>query len=354
MRKFTDGSGADSSAAVKALLKSTLTPEIKTLVVIKLAKWLDNVALWVGGGSINPSPYQQTFLLTDCPAAIKYTPLGTFRVAAIKHGAMSFGIGVDFQGFEITWSPAASDIVSPGAGSTWFAVAPDIAALEAVRHGFFDGAFVSVYKVVMPPLGNPPVYDANTYGVTLLNMGCVDQAKVEGGEVTFQVGSIIDQQDQQVPSQLIGPNSRFASKDPMAYAAVSLGSAVNQDAVRWSGLMADRSHATQSASRLVAINAGSPFFSPPTGYFDGGFVVWQFGPLTGMRRPIAHSVTAGGVGGDITFQLAKSFPYDQTIYDSGFAFGFGFDAYALRRTVSTESSGTYDGFPSVPDPVDAF
>lgn len=355
MRKFTDGSGADSSAAVQALLTSSATPEIKTLVKIQMAKWLDNVAEWVvGGGAPSPSPFTKTFLLTDCPAAIKYNPLGTFRTSAIKHGSMPFGIGVDFPGFEVTWTPAASDIVSPGTGATWFGAAPDITALEAARHGFFDGAFISVYKLVMPPLGNPPVYDANTYGVTLLNRGSVDEIKLEGNELTFKVGSIIDQQNQQVPSQLIGPNSRFASLDPMAYAAVTLGGFSVQDAVRWSGLLANRAMGPQSASLLTGENVGSPFHSPPTGFFDGGFVVWQFGPLTGMRRPIAHSTTAAGLAGNITFQLAEPFPYDQTLYDSGFASGFGFDAYALRRTVTTESSGTYDGFPAVPDPADAF
>jgi len=351
VRKYVDGNGADSTAAVVAHLLSTPTPIIFTLVKISLSKWLDNVAGWVGGGTVNPSPFTKTFLLTDCPAAIIYTPLGTFRTADVKHGAIPFSVGTDFKNFEVTWVPTASDVVSYGdpavTGGGWFATAPNVAAFEAAWRGFFDGAFISVYKVVMPSF-----YDANTFGACLLHTGAVDDVTVEGGEIRFNVGSLLDQQEQQVPSQLIGPNSRFSSVDPLAYANVNTGSFVTQDGVRWTGWLADRPQGYfQSASFLQGPCSSSAFFVPATGFFDGGFVVWQFGPLTGMRRPIAQYTRLGTSFG--SFQLAQPFPYDATLYDSGFAFGFGFDAYARRRVVTTESAGTYNGFPHVPMPENA-
>jgi hypothetical protein len=347
-RKFIDGSGADSSTAAYAYLRQTPNPIVFTFVVIKLAKWLDSVNPPVGL-PLTPSFFTTTFLLTNCPAAVKYNPLGTFRTSAIKHGAMPFGVGVAFNGFDVIWSPAASDIVQPPTGGGWNVTAPSINAIQAARHGFFDGAFISVYKVAMPTF-----YDANTYGACLLHCGCVDETKIEGGEITFKVGSIIDQQNQQVPSQLIGPNSRFSSLDPMAYVGVSqkvLGSGPD-DAVRWANYQADPAR-PQSASLLTSFNYPDLFFTPPTGFFDGGFVVWTAGPLLGMRRPIAHSVS-DLVNAIVTFYLAQPFPYDATLFSTGFAFGFSFDAYALRQPTTVESSGTYNGFPNIPAPEDAF
>ena len=87
-----------------------------------------------------------------------------------------------------------------------------------------------------------------------------------------------------MPSQLIERNSRFSSFDPMAYAGVSqkvLGSGPD-DAVRWANYQADPTR-PQSASLLTSFNYPDIFFTPPTGYFDGGFVV------SGRRAAPGHA-----------------------------------------------------------------
>jgi hypothetical protein len=201
----------------------------------------------------------------------------------------------------------------------------------------------------MPALGNPPLYDANTYGVCLLHTGMVDEISIDGGEIKFKVGSIVDQQSQQIPSQLIGPNSRFASFDPLAYAgsAQRFGSYLGSVT-----LIAQRG--TTTASVLVSEDwpvGGAGL--PATGFFDGGVLVWVAGPLLGMRRGIAHSVSnpAIGFGGTITFFLSHPFPYDQNLYSSGYLVGFPFDAYSLRNPATADP--LYNGFPDVPLPEDA-
>jgi hypothetical protein len=172
----------------------------------------------------------------------------------------------------------------------------------------------------------------------------VDEISIDGGEIKFKVGSIVDQQDQQVPSQLIGPSSRFASLDPMAYAGSTQRFGTSFGSVT---LIAQRSNATPS--RLVSVSYPVGYALPPTGYFDGGFVVWVEGPLYGMRRSVAHSVSDGV--DTITFYLSQPYPYEQNQYSTGYLVGFAFDAYSLRNPQTTDP--LYNGFPDVPLPEDA-
>ncbi|MCU1273763.1 MAG: hypothetical protein JWO48_1194 [Bryobacterales bacterium] len=333
-RKYTNGSGGDSTAATVAHLAATDSPVIYTLVKIQLARWVSDPHTGTASYLTNP------ILLTDCPAAIAYTPIGTFRTAAVSCGAMAFEIGIEFQGFDVVWNPGPNDVVlASGAGA--LVPTPPLSIFAAVLAGIFDGAYISVYKVVMPALSNPPTYDANTYGACLLHTGMVQEIQIDGGEIQFRVGSIVDQQDQQIPSQLIGPNSRFASFDPLAYA----GSPARNPGSGIYTLLAVIGSTTPS--RIVTSWSGSSGFLPPTGYFDGGFVIWADGPLLGMRRAVAHSITSGG---NITFQLASRYPYDANLYTAGFSSGFQLDAYSLRNPQTTDP--LYDGFPNLPLPLE--
>jgi hypothetical protein len=333
-RKYTNGSGGDSTAATVAHLAATDSPVIFTLVKIQLARWVSDPHTGTASYLSNP------ILLTDCPAAIAYTPIGTFHTAAITCGAMNFEIGIDFHGFDIVWAPGANDVVlASGAGA--LVPTPALSIFAAVLAGIFDGAYVSVYKVVMPALGNPATYDANTYGAMLLHTGMVQAIQIDGGEIQFTVGSIVDQQDQQIPSQIIGPNSRFASLDPLAYA----GSPARNPGSGIYTLVAVVG--STSPSRIVTAWSGSAAFLPATGYFDGGFVIWADGPLLGMRRAVAHSITSGG---NITFQLSSPYPYDANLYTAGFGSGFQLDAYSLRNPKTTDP--LFNGFANLPLPLE--
>lgn len=336
MRKYIDGSSINSTTATLAHLAATAAPIIYTLVVIKLARWYANPY----DGTL--SYFTNPILLTDCPAAIVYGPLGTFRTAAVAHGAMSFQVGIDYNGFDVTWSPGPNDLILPASVATASVPVPPLSIIQGVLHGIFDGAYISVYKCVMPTF-----YDAATYGAMLVHTGTVDQINVDGGQITFTVGSIIDQQDQQVPSQIIGPSSRFASLDPTAYAGSTLRYGTTMGAVT---LIDERVGTTSGI--LKSQNWPTGYVLPVTGFFDGGFVVWTQGPLLGMRRGIAHSVSDPSVGsnGTIWFYLSQSFPYDANLYSAGYTVGFAFDAYSTRDP--QQADPLYNGFPYVPNPVD--
>jgi hypothetical protein len=340
-RKFTDGSGGNSTVAAIAYLNGASVPVIYTAVKIQLGRWTSNPSDGTASYLKNP------ILLTDCPAAFLFPPIGTFSTAAIKPATMNFEIGIDYQGFQVVWNPGPNDLVLPATVATANVPTPPLSIVQGVLQGVFDGAYISVYKVVMPALGNPPVYDPNTYGVCLLHTGMVDAIDVTGGEITFSVGSIINQQNQQVPSQLIGPNSRFATLDPLAYAGSTQRYGSTIGAIT---LMAERVGTTPSV--LVSQNWPSGYTLPPSGYFDGGFVVWVQGPLLAMRRGIAHSISDPNVGfqGTLTFLLSQPFPYDQNAYSAGYTVGFAFDAYSTRNP--QRSDPLYNGFPFVPNPVD--
>ncbi len=343
VRTFRDGSSVDSTAAALAYLASNSQPIIYTFIKIDLAVWLDSINAPFGG-SITPSYLTKQFLLTDCPAAVTYTPIGVFKSAIVKHGPMSFELGIDFKGFEVTWTPSSTDLALP-ANQGAFVATPSISIQQGIAQGIFDGAYISVYKVLMPTQ-----YDANTIGCCLVHAGAVDEMVVKGKEITFKVNSVINQQDQQIPSQLIAPSSRFASLDPVAYVGISTASFGGaHDAIRWPDFQADTAR-PQSASLLTSANFADILFCPASGFFDGGFVVWTSGPLIGVRRAIAHS-TSDVPGGIITFQLAQPFPFDATLYSSGHTFGFSFDAYTRRSSMDTDS--LYNGFPNVPNPQDA-
>jgi hypothetical protein len=144
---------------------------------------------------------------------VNYAPIGDFAAANIRHGNLPFQPGMDFGAFDIFWTPRTSDIVSAAyTTSDTTLTTPAITAFAGVESGFWDGAYVYVYKVVMPTAG-----DANTYGVTLLCMGTVENVTIDGLELQFHVGCPINAQDGQIPSQLISSNSRFAAMDSLMY-----------------------------------------------------------------------------------------------------------------------------------------
>jgi len=352
-RTFTDGSGADSTAASIAKLTSTLTPIMFTFVKIQMTRWLDTIAQEFGITTIFPSPFTKQFLLTDCPAAVNYAPIGTFTNANIKQTGMPFEIGVDFKDFTVEWVPTANDVVVPSGGGGAFVPTPIVSAADAVLFGFFDGAIISVYNVLMPTY-----YDASTYGVTLLNSGVVTSAQRDGAKIVFSVGSMVDQQNHQVPSQLIGPNSRFAAIDPLAYDGVSYKGPFGgpTDQVHWGPWFARPTTGPtppQTASKIILTT--SIITAPANGYFDGGFLVWTSGPLMGMRRPIARFLSVDpDANNACTWQLAEPYPFECTQFSSGYLNGWAFSAYAPRNQQSGETSGTYDGFPVMPLPSSAY
>ena len=358
-RKYINGSGADATAAAVAFMKGNPARKNVTFIRIKFTRWLDTIA-GDFGSSVADSFFTKEFLLTDCPAAVNYPPIGVFTNANIKRGAMGFSIdtspdsqGASYGQFDVEWVPNDTDAVLPPGAHGAFSANAAVSALQAQLFGFYDNALIYVYTVVMPT-----DYDVTTYGACLLNMGIVDTVKRDGKKLTFTVGCLIDHQDHQVPSQLIGPGGRFAAMDPLAYDGVSYRGpfAGPSDAVRWGPYFAVASTltTTQSPSKIV-MNSAIIVGTPSDGFFDGGFLVWRSGPLSGMRRPIARYINSDPANaGRPSFQLGEPFPFDATAYSAGFLYGFEFDAYRLRNPQTTESSGTYDGFPTVPAPQDAY
>jgi hypothetical protein len=323
VRKFTDGSGSDSTATVQTYLQTASKPLIFSLIVIQLSRWNNTF------GSAQSALFTSSFLLTDYLAALKYTPLGTFSAAVIKHNGINVGIGIEMSSFEVVWTPGPNDAVLPQQTVALLGAFPAIDVLAGVDQGFFDAAWISVYKVVMPTPG-----DANTYGVTLLQRGVVDTATVNGKEITFSCVDPIAHVNNQVPSQLLGPNSRFSAVDPVLYAASDLF---------YSGV----GYKSYGPQKIHFLNSALFISGKGDGYFDGGTFVWTTGALAGMARPIRKSLY---VSGFYDLYLAQPFPFDPNDFAPGYTFGLTAAASPLRPATSGDTY--YNGFPNQPNALD--
>jgi hypothetical protein len=324
MRKFTDGSNGDTTLTVQAYLETASEPLIYTLVVIQLARWVTNPSVATPGDPL----FTAKFLLTNYPAAVKYTPLGVFNAANIKHNSISFQVGLEMQPFEVVWTPAPGESVLPAQSVALLGAFPSISVLSGVDQGFFDGAYISVYKTVMPTPG-----DANTYGVTLLQRGVVDTASVNGQEITFSCVDPIAHANNQIPSQLVGPNSRFSAVDPILYSASDLFA----EGVAYKGYGPQKIHFL-STSFII---------SPGSGYLDGGVFIWTTGALNGMSRTIRSSVYNAGF---FDLYLTQPFPFDPNDFAPGYLLGLSAAVAPLRP--STSADAHYNGFKNVPVPLD--
>lgn len=351
MRRFTSGSGLDTTSTVNGVLTDrtnpnfTTTPLIKTLFVIQLSRWNGLASApgntgspfippWGGFGSGMPigTNFNTSFLLTDYGAAVTYTPLGTFQAAVVHHGTMGCEVGIQQQKFDVVWSPRTTDNVLDAKTIPLLSAFPAITVLQGVNLGFFDGALISVYKTVMPTPG-----DVNTYGVSLIHSGFVDEIQLDGGQITFSCIDPIAHLNNQLPSQLIGPNSRFAAVDPMMYAASGL---------YLQGFAAKAGTTGQQISFTL-----STLTHPPTGWYDGGIFIWTAGALQGMTGAIVKS-TWDSTNRVFILQLARPFPFNPNDFAPGFSSGLPAAAAALRP--ADTSDALYNGFQNVPTPTQAY
>src|ERR1035441_9541613 len=157
-RTFIDGSGADSTAAAIAYLKSHRELTLPDLYIINTA---DNVLYNYLG---------KTFLLTDYPSPLTWDYKGQFLPGAISRGEVSSKIGLEADKLAVTWAPQDSDVL--GADG-------DLTALAAFGYGLFDNSTVEVWRCVMPQpgdlIGSPEepalLGDCNSFGASLIFAG---------------------------------------------------------------------------------------------------------------------------------------------------------------------------------------
>ena len=185
-----------------------------------------------------------------------------------QRGLVKVGVGLAAEPIKITLTPDPFDLV---AGLTWQA---------AAQRGLFDGARVSVDKIIMP---SPR--DTSLGSVNLFTGGVAD---VEADRLTLELTCKSDVQllDTPWPRNVYQPscaNTLFDGVCTLSRAAFTV--------------------ATTAGAGSTANNLTESALSNPTGYFDLGTVTMTSGALAGQERPIKR-YTAGSPN---TIELLRPF-----------------------------------------------
>lgn len=98
MRTYINGAGADSTAAVLAYLAAHRA-------LVRADLYLISPGPNFAGCALNKS-----WLLTNWPSPLTYTPLGTFTPANIKRTGVKSKIGFEADQVTVTWYPVGTEM----------------------------------------------------------------------------------------------------------------------------------------------------------------------------------------------------------------------------------------------------
>ena len=191
MRTFLNGSGVDVTATVVAYVQSLAgrTPLMADLFELKTF--------------VQGAPWSQDLLLTPSDRPLRWSHKGTFLPANIVRGAVESKISLDTISLEMDWYPAAGAVIYGSLGM-----------LQSFAHGLWDNATVSLWRLIMPTLG-----DGDTYGACEMFSGRVAQHTFTRMGVHLTINSATELFDQQLPPNVIeasDPQARYGTGQPPA------------------------------------------------------------------------------------------------------------------------------------------
>jgi hypothetical protein len=324
MRTFINGAGTDSTSLVRDYLASHRQLLLCDLYVIRTAPCYAGQYL------------DQTFLLTDFEAPLKWDHKGTFQKAVISRGEVESKIGLEADSLDITWSPLDSQVLASG-GSPLTTL---LTVLQGFNAGIFDNGTVEVWRCVLPNpgdlIGSPAVAakfgDANTFGACMMFGGRIGDIKPDRQSVTMTVISRMETLNIQVPTNLIEPTNilaqyltgQLASAGP-ASAAVVAGSTVN---------------------KIYADGTGSPIITAPAGTYDSGYLRFSSGKLAGHFVGVRAQTIESG---HHAFYLYGKLPFPPSVGDTLIPY------IPIPRDFASASASAngYAGFPFVPNPTNS-
>jgi hypothetical protein len=325
VRAFIDGSGADSTTAVRAYLASHRQLNIADLYVINTAP--NYTGHYLG----------KQFLLTDYGSPLKWTYKGTFSPAVISRGEVESKIGLEADTLDITWSPLDTDVLASGGSPS----ATILTALQGFGCGIFDNATVEVWRCLMPApgesVGSPAITaklgNCDVFGACLMFAGRVGDTEPDRQSVKISVVSRIETLNIQVPTNLIEPTNILAQ---YLTGQIPAGGPSSMSVVGGSTVI-----------KVYADDTGSPVVTMPAGTYDSGYIVFGGSShLAGTYRGVRVQTVETG---HHAFYLYEPLPFTPTAGDTITAY-----VPIARDYAGAIASGVgYAGFPYVPNAINS-
>jgi hypothetical protein len=309
MRAFTDGSGADSTAAWKTYAAAgKLTPANLYLI----GEVDDPQAVW----------------LTDYDSDLLWSIYGTFRRSSIKRGNISSQVGLQVDSLEITWSPPLTAFGASIATANPY---------QKAQLGVYDNWRVRVFRCAMPTPG-----DANTIGACTAFGGWINDTEIGRGYIKFTAASFLSAINQKVPPNVIESSNAFAS-----YSG-AFPSAPDGETNVPTFVVVAPSNTNVFLGQCTGPNPGSIYAK---NRFLRGYLQFTSGSLKGFWSPIGanQSYNAGGGVHYNQFQTYAQFPWAP---DPGDAF-YASVQPAVDFAGAQAAGEAFIGFPFVPSPLAA-
>lgn len=267
MRKFINGSGADTSAAAYAFLNSH--PSVIRMADLFVLKTAPN---------FNGHPLGKTFLLTTWDAPLTWNYRGTFTPASISSSGVVSQCGLEDQTLSVDWSPRDSDVILSG-----------FSVLQAFNYPIFANGALEMWTVIMPTDG-----DCETYGACCMFAGRIGD--VDANRITPQitVHSRLEHLMTKVPTITVEPGNIAAQQLPGNIP---------------SGGPSSLTVASGSDVLTVYATGGTPAAS----LYNDGYLVFTSGNLGGYY---ARVIFSGVASGQWAFYLGGFLPFAPSAGDT--------------------------------------
>ena len=179
MRSFISGSGTDVTSQVIAYLAAHRQLLCADLLQLQTA--------------VQGESWSQNLLFTMYDRPLTWAQKGTFIPGRFSRGEIPSQIGLDTVSMNLDWYLRDLDVFVTAPGGV------TITQLQAFERGLWDNGLVSVYRTVMPAVG-----DADTYGAVQLFGGRIAEVtKLTRTGVTLKINSLLELLDQYIPTNLI-------------------------------------------------------------------------------------------------------------------------------------------------------
>jgi hypothetical protein len=311
MRKFTDGNGNDSTAAVKAYLLANNKYQFADLYLIGETE--DPDALW----------------LTNWESPLAWPVWGTFLPATISRDKVTSQIGLEVTSMSVNWSPPLGIFGTPGSDLS------SVSPYQLAQIGYYDNKKLRVWRTVMPTPG-----DANTFGACEWFGGWIGENTVVRNSIVFKDDSFLSVVNQMVPPNVISSQSTLAG-----YTAGTPVLADSETSVPTFTVIAPSS-AVQINGQCIQPTAGKIYAK--NRFIRGYMVFMPDSSLAGAWSAVAANVEYSPGGGlhYNGFTVYTPFPYDPTPGDTFYV--------ATQPPINQSDPGNqYQDFPYVPDPETA-
>jgi hypothetical protein len=272
MRAFTSGSGSNTTNTVQSYLAAHRQLLVADLFELKTL--------------VQGAPWSQDLLLTTFATPLTWNQKGTFVPARLKRGAVDSKIGFDASALDLEWSLRPTDMFY---GSC--------SMLAAFLAGLWDNGVVTLYRAIMPALG-----DCNTLGACVMFTGRIADVTASRLGVQMKINCPLELLDQKMPPNLIEPGNP-AAQYMSGVAPAGMGSVPVFSA------------GGSSTTQIVVAECTAPnvaqLFQNDT--FDFGYIEFTSGACQGMRASVQFSEVKDGLN---WFYLYNPLPWPPNAGDT--------------------------------------